>query len=496
MIFFNLKEQTKKLLPLFLGCTLVLSFSCQKIEKTVQVKHSNKKQPNVILFVADDHGKDALGCYGNNVIQTPNLDQLSAQGTTFNNAYCTSASCAASRSVILTGKFGHATGSYGHTHDYHHFSTYENEKSLPLLLEEEGYYTARIGKYHLAPEKVFHFEKTLKADQRNTVQMADKCKPVFESEKPFFLYFCTGDPHRGKSTGPNWYDPNSFGNKREGYKGVETVAYKPEDVIVPSFLPDSKESREELAQYYESVSRIDQGFGRLMDNLKASGKLENTIVIYISDNGVAFPGAKTTLYEPGMNLPCIIRDPFIKEKGNTNDAMISWVDLTPTILDYVGADYKEKAFHGKSFKKAIINQDSTGFNEIFASHIFHEITMYYPMRVVRHNNYKLIYNIAHKLDYPFASDLWVSSTWQQINRSKAKYYGKRTVKDYLERDEFELYDLKKDPDEVVNLANNDNYKEVLENMKERMQTFQEETNDPWKLFWSRDYSLQGTGLDL
>ncbi|GAF05215.1 sulfatase-like hydrolase/transferase [Saccharicrinis fermentans] len=116
--------------------------SCIHVDKKQGKDIQLKAKPNVILFVSDDHGKDALGCYGNSVIQTPNLDQLASEGMLFNNAYCTSASCAASRSVILTGKYGHATGSYGHVHDYHHFSTFGDVKSLPVLMENEGYHTA------------------------------------------------------------------------------------------------------------------------------------------------------------------------------------------------------------------------------------------------------------------------------------------------------------------------------------------------------------------
>mgnify|MGYP006291436793 CR=1 FL=1 len=172
------------LIAMFSGC-----------EQTVQ--QAEEKKPNIILFVSDDHGTDALGCYGNSVIETPNLDRLAAEGVKFTNAYCTSASCAASRSVILTGKFGHATGSYGHVHEYHHFSTFDTVQSLPVLLDDYGYLTARIGKYHLAPESVYHFQEVLEANPRNTVEMANKCMDVINSEKPFFLYFCTDDPHRG-----------------------------------------------------------------------------------------------------------------------------------------------------------------------------------------------------------------------------------------------------------------------------------------------------------
>ncbi|MBC8767676.1 sulfatase [Arenibacter sp. BSSL-BM3] len=478
----------------YLGLMLT---GCSEKKETQIALQKQVERPNIILFVADDHGTDALGAYGNKVIKTPNLDKLASEGVRFNNAYCTTASCAASRSVILTGLYGHATGSYGHVHDYHHFSTYDIVKSLPVLLEKEGYTTARIGKYHVAPESVYHFEQELKADPRSTVAMAEECKDVLTSDKPFFLYFCTDDPHRANSTDPEQWDaPNSFGNKLEGYPGVETIVYDPTEVVVPDFLPDTNESREEIAQYYQSVSRIDQGFGRLMQMLQESGKADNTIVIYISDNGMAFPGAKTTLYEPGMKLPCIIKDPFSKLKNTTSDAMISWVDLTPTILDMAQVETKGYSFHGRSFQDVLNAKEPEGWDEIYASHTFHEITMYYPMRVVRDKNYKLIRNIAWRSEYPFASDLWAASTWQEVYRNKKEYFGKRKVQDYLFRPEFELFNLEKDPDEIVNLANDPNYKEVMDEMIKKMKAFQIKTRDPWLITWDHDNSLQGTGVNL
>lgn len=473
-------------------------YSCDSKQKeiaktTIQVK----ERPNIILFVSDDHGTDAIGAYGNTKIKTPNLDKLATEGTVFKNAYCTSASCAASRSVILTGLFGHATGSYGHVHDYHHFSSYDSIKSLPVLLSKAGYETARIGKYHVAPEKVYHFNQVLEADPRNTVEMAQQCANILESDKPFFLYFCTDDPHRGDPFEPDpWDAPNSFGNKKEGYNNVETITYDPKDVVVPNFLPDTKQTREEIAQYYQSISRIDQGFGKLMQMLQETGKADNTIVFYISDNGMAFPGAKTTVYEPGINLPCIIKDPTKNNKGSISDAMISWVDLTPTILEMAHITYDPDKFHGRSFYDIIGKNEFKGWDEIYASHTFHEITMYYPMRVVRNKNYKLIWNIAYPMEYPFASDLWASSTWQAIYRNDIEYYGSKTVNEYLFRPEFELYDLEKDPTESKNLANDENYKTILKHMKDKMKAFQIQTNDPWMIMWNHDASLQGNGVNL
>ncbi len=483
---------------LMTGCFLPLVGGCKGGEKGGR-DTAQEQRMNIILCVADDHGMDALGCYGNPIIKTPNLDALASRGVRFTNAFCTSASSAASRSVLLTGKYGHATGSYGHVHDYHHFSTYDNVASLPVLLAKNGYHTARIGKYHVAPETIYHFDVTYSADPRNTIEMAEACKGIFDSEDPFFLYFCTDDPHRGDPFKPERWDmPNLFGNKPEGYAGVESVRYSPDEVLVPSFLPDTQQTREELAEYYQSISRIDQGFGRLMSHLKASGKLESTIVIYISDNGMAFPGAKTTLYDPGMHLPCIVSDPTqLSAHGGTCDAMITWADMTPTILAMAGIEYKENDFQGHSFRGVIGEEHPDGWDEILAAHNFHEITMYYPMRVLRNRQYKLIWNVAWQLEYPFASDLWDSSTWQRAYRENRKNFGQRPMEQFLQRPRFELYDIANDPDELHNLADTPTYHKLLEEMKERLQNRLIETSDPWIICWGdHDASLQGAGVNL
>ncbi len=445
-----------------------------------------RKRPNIVLVVSDDHGMDALGCYGNEVIKTPNLDGLARDGVRFTNAFCTTASCSASRSVILTGMYNHANGQYGHQHSYHHFISFPDVKSLPVLLTEAGYRTGRIGKYHVAPDEVYKFDVAIGANSRSPVQMAEKCKGFIDADgdKPFFLYFCTSDPHRGGGTANEVATrPDRFGNKAKGgYPGVKEVKYDAKDVIVPPFLPDSPECRDELAQYYQAVCRVDQGVGKLLSVLKEAGKDQNTVVIYISDNGVAFPGAKTTLYEPGMNLPAIIRDPRLRKKGITCDALINYADLAPTILDFAGVSDTGR-MQGRSFKSVLGQEHPKGWDETYASHTFHEITMYYPMRVVRGRRYKLIWNIAHGLDYPFASDLWAASTWQATIKRGEKYYGKRKVDAYLHRTKFELYDLKNDPHEIDNLANDPKHAKTLAEYKGKLKAFQKRTKDPWILKW-------------
>jgi len=476
--------------PLILALAAAAGCTQQSIQDT---------RPNIILIVADDHGLDALGCYGNSVIKTPNLDNLASRGVRFTNSFCTSASSSASRSVIMTGLYNHSIGHYGHAHDYHHFSTYDTVKSLPVMLADNGYLTARIGKYHLAPDKVYSFQQVLPANPRNTVEMANNSKEFISTagKKPFFLYFCTDDPHRDfPYKSDPWNIPNNFGNKPEGYPGVEAIKYSPDEVIVPPFLPDTPESRAELAEYYQSVSRIDQGIGHLMQILEETGKMENTVIIYISDNGIAFPGAKTTLYDPGMRVPCIVSAPGIERKGGINNAMITWADLTPTILDFAGLYNNPGRFHGRSFREILNIESPEGWDEIYASHTFHEVTMYYPMKVVLNREFKLIWNVAWKLDYPFASDLWDSPTYQGVLKRDLKLYGKRTLENYLHRPEFELYDMVSDKDEINNLADDPNYEAVLIELKEKIRAFQFRTRDPWIIIWSNESMFQDTGVNL
>src|SRR6476660_6734262 len=208
-------------------------------------------QKNVVLIVTDDQGL-VLGCYNNPVIKTPNIDGLAADGTRFTNAFCTTSSCSPSRSVILTGLFNHANGVYGLEHGEHHVRSCDNVKSLPVMLGEAGYRTARVGKYHVGPDSVYRFDQVLGGNSRNPVDMAERSRALIEAEsnQPFFLYYAPNDPHRGAPAKWAPLKPNSFGNEPPGMepKGVVPVHYKPEEVVVPPFLPDTPTCRAELEQ--------------------------------------------------------------------------------------------------------------------------------------------------------------------------------------------------------------------------------------------------------
>ena len=482
-------------------------------------------EKNIIFFITDDESP-TLGCYGDRFSKPPAIDALAKDGTLFLNAFATTASCSASRSVVLSGLHNHANGQYGHQHSFHKFSSYFNVigLSLPRNLSKAGYRSGQIGKYHVSPEEVFRFDEYIKGNPRNAVQMANQAKEFItaENEKPFFLYFATSDPHRGGGIDRNSklkLKPDMFGNKqdRKPHDGVNEVFYQPKQVPIPSFLPDTPETREELAQYYQSVSRIDQGVAKLVEILKDAGLYDKTLIVFTSDHGMAFAGGKTTVYEGGLRVPFVVRNPYEKKRGIRHQAMISHIDITPTLLDFAGAldtqrnrplqwedpgkafpapqttgpkdnrgvSAKLSSYHGKSWLPVLGEPMASHWDSIFASHTFHEIQMYYPMRVFRDKKFKLIWNIAHPLPYPFASDLWAASSFQaQYQQSLSAPYGKKTVRQYIHRPEFEFFKIDQDPEESNNLAGKPKFSDQLEAYKEKLKSAQKKFQDPWVTKWS------------
>ena len=478
---------------------------------------------NIIFFITDDESP-TLGCYGDKVAVSPNVDALAADGTVFLNAFATTASCSASRSVVMSGLHNHKNGQFGHQHHFHKFASFHDVASLalPRVLANAGYRTARIGKYHVAPEEVYHFETTLRGNGRNAVQMAENAREFItaKSDRPFFLYFGTSDPHRGggrDQTSKLELKPDLFGNRpnRGNHQGVDEVFFDPAKVPVPPFLTDNAETREELAHYYQSCARIDQGVGRLVEILKKSDLFDKTLIVFTSDHGMAFSGGKTTVYEPGLRVPFVVRNPYEKSRGVRSSAMISHVDITPSLLDFAGGldakvngpkkwispkefwkgkpyasqenrggGFKFRSYHGKSWIPILGKPEATHWEMVFASHTFHEIQMYYPMRVVRDSKFKLIWNIASGLPYPFASDLWAASSWQsQFKKGTDAPYGNKTVGSYINRPRFELFNIAEDPNETRNLAGDPAYADLLKEYQDRLKSFQREMEDPWIMKW-------------
>jgi len=429
---------------------------------------------NVLLIIADDQGLD-LGAYGNRVLQTPNLDQLAARGTLFTNAFATVSSCSPSRSVIYTGLYSHSNGMYGLAHDVHNQHLLPSVRTLPQVLKAAGYRTALVGKKHILPESALLFDEELAPEQpgnRDVAFMASEARKFIGTgaSAPFLLIVGYSDPHRAEQ---------NFGNTR-AWPAIVRQTYDPTKVIVPGHLPDLPEVSQDLAEYYESVSRLDSGVGLLLAALRETGHSSDTLVIYLSDNGRAFPGAKTTLYDEGIHLPLIIASPAPAKRGVRNDAMVSWIDILPTILDWARVPAaKAQPLPGRSILPILEQANPSGWDRVFASHSFHEIQQYYPMRALRTREYKYIINLAAPLEFPIAGDIASSPTWRAIATRPAVRLGARSTQAFLHRPPEELYDLRTDPAEVRNLAADPAHRAILERMRAELTKFRAETKDPW-----------------
>ena len=425
---------------------------------------------NAILIVADDLGLE-VACYGDPVAKTPHIDALAASGTRFKNGFASVSSCSPSRATMLTGMPTHMNGMYGLAHSGHNFHSYPKLKSLPSYLNAAGYKTGVLAKLHVQPKEVYPFTEQIGASGgRNPVAVAEAARKFIEScgDKPFFLHVGFTDPHRAAK---------GFANEGKYPPNVPAVKYDPKTLPVPYHLPDSPDVRADLAEYYQSVSRMDHGVGLLMTVLQDTKVADDTLVIFISDNGIPFPGAKTTLYDSGVHLPLIVKKPGQKA-GVVTEAMASWTDLMPTILDWCGIE-KPKLLPGQSMLGVLEEPSPKGWDVIYGSHQFHEVTMYYPMRMVRTKTHKLILNLAHQLEAPHASDLWGSPSWQGILKRGDLMMGQKTVKSFLNRPREELYDLRNDPNELINLVDEQKSRVKLESLRTKLTQWRTATSDPW-----------------
>ena len=468
-----------------------------------------QSQKNVLVLLLDDAGFQTP-VYGAPDCKTPNLDALAQRSVIFKHGYTSVSSCSPSRSAILSGLPQHQNGMYGLHGGEPHFSSFDEVESLPLLLNRTGgnYWYGIIGKKHVGPDYVYPFpfaytEENSNLDQvgRNITRMKELVEKFFtmaqEKNKPFFLYIGIHDPHRAGSQAQiaefgqfmeRWGDGSPGMGKIPDWTPTD---YTPDEVRVPYFLPNTSATRNDLANFYRTISRYDQGIGLFMQLLKYYGYDENTLIILTSDNGIPFPNAKTNLYDPGMGEPMFISNPLAKQRWNqTTEAFSSHTDIVPTILDWFGLpepsytiNGKKVVLQGQSLLPVTEKEPSTGYDTAFSSHNLHEVTMYYPMRVLRNKHFKLIHNLNYKMPYPMAQDIYYSPSFRDIvNRTMAgetlPWF--KTLEEYYYRDQWELFDLDNDPKELHNLAFDPTYQSTLQAMQQQLLGWLENTNDIWR----------------
>ncbi len=433
---------------------------------------------NVLIIISDDWSPIA-GCYEDPVIQTPRIDEFARSGVVFEQAFCTAPTCAVSRACLLTGVHSHTHGQYGHSHAYHGFRTHEWIPSIPKLLKDAGYTTGLIGKEHFGPAHVYPFDYKPPVDHRSATDTARKTKAFLDTwkDEPFFLMVASTLPHRTKD--------DTFHTGIE-HEGTPDVQYDPDTVPVPGFLPDNEATRQDLADYYNAISRMDQQYGAVLDALEASGRAKDTLVFMMSDHGMPFPGAKASSYDSGQHCPLIVRDPGGRGAGQRNHALVNWTDVSASVLDWCGVAYPEGGLSelaGRSFLP-ILNDDSPtpgegAWEATFFSHCFHEIINYYPWRVLRERRFKLVHNLAPELPLPIPTDLFRSPTWAAVREGKLQAIGHRSREAMINQPGELLYDLEQDPMETTNLAEDPAYADQLASMRKQLMDFRVKTRDPW-----------------
>jgi N-sulfoglucosamine sulfohydrolase len=428
---------------------------------------------NVVLMISDNQTWFDVGCYGNSVVQTPNIDRLAAEGVKFETAFATTASCGPSRAVIYSGLLTHRNGQYAHPHREHNQEIRPDVTTVFAMLKANGYRTALIGKDHVRPLEKYPTDFKPKGSSRNVIEMAAAAdRFMAESEKPFFLVMSFSDPHPVSIDGKGWGIPSS----QDGYSPVQ---YHPRNVKTPDFLPDTSEVREGIAGYYQQISRMDFGVGRVLQSLKQQELKDDTLVIFTADHGTSEPGAMGTHYEPGVRVPFVVYRPGLKNRGITNTALVAFTDITPTILDWTATEFDDYQLHGRSILPILETRRPKGWDHALLSHVGHDVFAYYPMRTLRGRRYKLIWNVNYRSEYPLPIDTIQRRTWVNARKSKPQMLGARSIEDFLHRPQLELYDLQNDPWEVNNLADSPALKSVLDDSVAELVQRLETQRDPW-----------------
>lgn len=402
--------------------------------------------PNIVFLFSDDQTAADLGCYSNTVVRTPNLVKLAAEGVRFTRAYVASPQCSPSRGALLTGRVPHTTGSSRlHTDVLPEFPT------IVEALKKQGYFTAAYRKVH---QKIIEQQFDFKGDKDLSAFFAKRPK-----NKPFFLWFGSTDPHRPYTA------------------GAVSPPHDPETVQVPGFLANTPGTRQDLALYYDYISRFDKDCGEILALLDQHGLTGNTLIVMSSDNGMPFPRAKGTLYEAGINVPLLIKWPGKTQAGRISGDIVSLIDLPVTWLEAAGAPLLPR-MTGKSLIPYLKGSTQPIHEYVFTERNWHD--NWEPARAVVSGKYKLIQNFRPEVAPMPTLDRLTSPAFRDIdslhhiNKLALKlnqwYFG-------APRPVTEFYDLQKDPGEWNNLATDPHYKQMVLEYQKILSDWMNATND-------------------
>lgn len=423
-------------------------------------------RPNIVMYISDDHGIDFLGCYGNKDIQTPNIDALAGEGMLFNNMFAASPTCAPSRSVLWTGLYPARNGCMGN-----HTTCRTDISALPTYLRKLGYRVVLAHKFHAKPRKeVFDFEYINAGLPRNQAnhrvyRMEGLNTKVVEkflaghaknrSDTPLCLILGDSSPH------VTW-EPNKI--------------YEPAKLKLPPFIVDTRLTRKAMSNYYQDITTMDKRVGEVGAILTKYGFKENTLFIYTTDQGSEWPHSKWTLYDAGIHVPFIAVWPGKIKPSSVCDAMISFVDMTPTFIDIAGGDQPE-GLDGKSFLDVILGKTKTFRQYIYASHTRDGDKNVFPQRCVRNRRHKYILNLLPEntwtTHFTLVPDIpeshkQVWDTW--VEKGKADTKVSRLLDIIQHHPAEELYDLQVDPYELNNIADKHD-KKILKRLQRELKAW-------------------------
>lgn len=375
---------------------------------------------------------------------------------------------------MFTGVYPHANGQYGLLNAGVGFRLHENlvSQTLPALLKQAGYETGILGKLHVGPENQFPFDTRVRVDTRDVRATADRAGEFFQkASAPFFFMANYSDPHvAGRSPRP---PKEAFPTQ---YKGIPEEPLTEKEVApFPFQRLEDPEQKARVTQYYNAVTRVDYGIGLLLQKLERSGKAENTVVIVVGDHGPPFVRGKTTCYEAGVKIPLIIRWPEQFPAGSRSASLVSTVDLLPTFLSAAGLSIPPHV-QGQTLMSSL--QQETRRKYLATEFHFHGSSPFFPRRTLRNEHYKLIHNIdAGKKSFRNSVDGDAACKLAMENPSLSP-----EIQEAFERvvnpPEFELYDLKADPWEFHNLADDPAHQKIREELTRELLHWRKQTADP------------------
>ena len=433
---------------------------------------SKKQNLNILFFTADDLHCGSLGCFGGKVPGlTPNLDFFASQGMRFENAHVTVAICQPSRGVLGTGRYGHNSGILGFMH---------TDRDIPTIMEtlrNAGYLTGVLGKVnHSTPKTDYKWDFVHDRDELGSGRDPDLyynyCREFFtrsrREDKPFYLMVNSHDPHRP------YHIP---GKPIKGAKEPSRT-YDPDEVSVPGFVPDLPGVRKELSYYLNSVRRLDDTFGKTMQALKESGFDKNTLVMFISDNGIAIPFAKCNAYLASTRTPWIVRWPGVVRRSVVDrEHFISGIDFFPTVVEAAGLPIP-KGLDGFSFLALLKGKKQSGRDKVFTQIDMKAGGDAVPMRCVQDKRFGYIFSPWSDGKFYYRNNNEGLTMKAMVEAAQTDAHIAQRVRMFRYRAAEEFYDLENDPDCLNNLVGKSDYKNDLKKMQSRLHDWMKQTGDP------------------